>query len=357
MKKGAANIKDVAAAAGVSISTVSRVLNHSGNVDDGLRARVKRAVRDTGYSINPIASSLKSARRNQIAIVIPTLKRNYYTDIIKGISEFFYKKDIIPVILESDGIFEREQELILNLEKQWVDGIILIPGQHKEKADYAKYADSLSSLTKSGTGIPVVLVEAPRINPKLDVVRADHEAAFYAMAEHLLEIGRRRIAYLGNAEDAPLYGFATQGVERAFAAYGLTLEQKYIRNNNYTVLEGYRSMKELIEEGPSVDGVLCVNDQVAAGALSACLEQGVFVPQEIAIVGFEGTALSIVTSPSITTMIAPRFQIGETAAELLHRRMEGEKSEPKQILLRVHMAIRASTMNSAGKSLDVMFSE
>ena len=357
MRRGVANIKDVAAAAGVSISTVSRVLNHSGNVDDGLQARVKRAVRDTGYSANPIASSLKSTRRNQIAIVIPTLKRNYYTDIIKGVSEFFYEKEIIPVILESGGVFEKERELIASLEKQWVDGIILIPGQYGDGEEYERYVDSLSNLTKSGTGIPVVLVEAPRMNPKLDVVRADHETAFYAMAEHLLEIGRRRIAYLGNAKDAPLYPFATRGVEQAFAAYGLTLEQRYVKNNNYTVLEGYRSMKELLDEGLSVDGVLCVNDQVAAGALSACLEHGISVPQETAVVGFEGTALSIVTSPSITTMIVPRFEIGEAAAKLLHQRMEGEESGPKEILLRVHLAIRASTMNSAGKALDVMFSE
>ncbi|MCI8274452.1 MAG: LacI family transcriptional regulator [Lachnospiraceae bacterium] len=357
MRRGVANIKDVAAAAGVSISTVSRVLNHSGNVDDGLQARVKRAVRDTGYSANPIASSLKSTRRNQIAIVIPTLKRNYYTDIIKGVSEFFYEKEIIPVILESGGVFEKERELIASLEKQWVDGIILIPGQYGDGEEYERYVDSLSNLTKSGTGIPVVLVEAPRMNPKLDVVRADHETAFYAMAEHLLEIGRRRIAYLGNAASAPLYPSATRGVEQAFAAYGLSLEQKYIRNNNYTVMEGYRSMMDMIREGLPVDGVLCVNDQVAAGALNACQERGIPVPQETAIVGFEGTALSIVTSPSITTMIVPKFEIGETAAKLLHRRMEGERGEPEQILLRVHMAVRASTMNSARKALDVMFSE
>ncbi len=357
MRKGVANIKDVAAAAGVSISTVSRVLNHSGNVDDDLRARVRRAVRDTGYSANPLASSLKSARRNQIAIVIPTLRRNYYTDIIKGVSEFFYEKEIIPVILESDGVFEKEREMIASLEKQWVDGIILIPGQYEAGEEYERYADSLSGLTKSGTGIPVVLVEAPRMNPKLDVVRADHETAFYAMAEHLLEIGRRKVAYLGNAEDAPLYPFATRGVEQAFAAYGLSLERRYVKNNNYTVLEGYRSMKELLDEGLSVDGVLCVNDQVAAGALNACLEHGISVPQETAIVGFEGTALSIVTSPSITTMIVPRFEIGAAAAKLLHQRMEGDAGGPREILLRVHLAIRASTMNSAGKSLDVMFSE
>ena len=357
MKKGVPNIKDVAAAAGVSISTVSRVLNHSGNVDDVLADRVIRAVQETGYSANPIASSLKSTRRNQIAIVIPTLRRNYYTDIIKGISEFFYKKNITPVILESDGILEKEKELIRSLEKLWIDGIILIPGQRQEDREYAEYEKSLSQLKKSGTRIPVVLLESHDMNRELDLVRVDHEAAFYAMTEHLLEIGRHEIAYLGNAEDAPLHHLALCGVERAMMDYGLCLDRKLIRNNNYTVLDGYHSMMDLLACGKRPDGIVCVNDQVASGALAACREQEIAVPQEAALVGFEGTALSIITSPSITTMIAPRYEMGAEAARLLFERMEGAEEEPKRIFMRVHMAVRGSTMNSATKRLDVMFDE
>lgn len=351
------SIKDVAAAAGVSISTVSRVLNHTGNVADNLKMRVHEAVDDIGYSINPIASNLKSAKRNQIAVVVPSIKRTYYTDFIKGISDFFYDKNIFPVILESDEDFEKEKAIIGNLQRQWIDGIILIPGQWRDDEEYAEYAASLGKLQKCGTSIPVVLAESYDINPDLDLIRVDYEVAFYAMAQHLLEIGRKRIVYLGNATDAHLYRFATAGVKRAMEEYGLILEEKYIKNNNYTVLDGYHSMVKLIRKGYRIDGIICANDQVAAGVLGACRENGISVPQELAIVGLGGVALSIVTSPSLTTVITPKEQMGETAAKILYERMSGIENEVKNISLRVHMAIRESTMKSAVKNMDVMFAE
>ena len=357
MRQDVPTIKDVAALAEVSISTVSRVLNHADNVGEEIQKRVCEAVEKTGYSVNPIASSLKSTRRNQIAIVIPTLRRNYYIDIVKSINKYFYERKIISVVLESGGFLEKEIEIISSLEHLWIDGIVLVPGSYRDSEKYREYAASLSQLKKSGTRIPVVLLEANDMNAEVDLVRIDYETAFYEMTEHLLELGRRRLAYFGNAEDAPLYEMSTRGVERALEAYGLSLEEVIVKADNYVILDGYHSAMSLFLENCRPDGIVCANDQVAVGVLAACEERDIEVPRETTVIGFEGLSFSAISNPPITTMIVPRHELGEIAARLLYERIEGSEKEPQKVILNAHMAVRRSSMNSAKRDLQMRMLE
>ncbi len=357
MKRDVPTIKDVAEIAGVSISTVSRVLNHADNVGEEIQKRVYDAVKESGYNVNPIASSLKSTRRNQIAVVIPTLRRNYYIDIVKSINKYFYERHIISVVLESGGSLEKEIEMISSLEHLWIDGIILIPGSYQDSEKYKEYAASLSQLKKSRTRIPVVLLESNHMNDEVDQVRVDYETAFYEMTEHLLELGRRQLAYFGNSEDAPLYQMTTGGVERALEAYGLSLKEIVVKNDNYVILDGYHSAMSLFAEGCYPDGIVCANDQVAVGVLSACEERNIEVPKEMAVAGFEGLSFSSISHPPITTMIVPRHKLGETAARMLYERIEGSKKAPQKVILKAQMAVRRSSMNSAKRDLQMRMLE
>lgn len=351
------NIKTVAGLAGVSISTVSRVLNHADTVSDELKERVYRAIEDTRYSVNPIASTLKSAKRNQIAIVMPSLRQTYYTDIIKGISDYCYGRQVMASIMETSGEFGKEKRIIDDLEKQWVDGIIVIPSKNTHEEQYREYMDSLNNLSKKGKKIPVVLMETEDSYDGVDCVRVDYRYAFYGLACHLLEIGRRHIAYLGCPPDAPMQDSCMEGFRKALGEYGCRQGEEYLANGGYTVLDGYNAMEALFERGPVIDGVVCANDQVASGALQACNERSIPIPQSIAIAGFGGVALSIVTTPSISTMIAPRYKLGSTAAKLLFERIDGYHEESRTVVLKPHLAIRGSTLKSAVKKLDMMFAE
>lgn len=351
------NIKSVADLAGVSISTVSRVLNNSATVSDELREKVHGAIRDTGYSINPIASTLKSTRRNQMAIVIPSLRQTYYTDIIKGFSDYCHARNVLPMILESSGEPENEQKIIANLEKQWLDGIVFIPSKAGGQEGYGEFAASLSLLTKNREPIPVVLLESGGINRELDCVRVDYEYAFRTLASHLLEIGRRKIAYLCGPKDASVYDISLAGVRSALAEEGGTLQEGCLQESGFTVLEGYHAMNRLLDGGLLVDGVICANDQMAAGALWACHERKIRVPQDIALVGFGGVALSIVTAPSVTTMIVPRYELGYRAAGLLFERLEGRAGNAREIVVKPRLVIRQSTLKTAFKTMDIMFEE
>lgn len=356
MKK-VSNIKHVAELAQVSISTVSRVLNQSANVSDELRERVNKAIEETRYSLNPIASTLKSAKRNQIAIVLPSLRQTFYTDIIKGASDFCSERQIMPLILESGGEESKERQIIENLEKQWVDGILFIPSKNKNTPGYCSMIESLCNLRKQDSTIPVVLLESCGLSERLDCVRVDYEKAFYQMTYHLLEIGRRQLGYISCPTFSPLYDTCRNAFEQAIKDFGADPEQQVIEHTEYTVLAGYQAMRRLLEKGVPVDGIVCSNDQVAAGALHACKESNRLHTDHIAIVGFGGVALSIITTPSITTMIAPRYDLGMEAAKLLFRRIEGDCRPPEELVLASHMAIRESTLKSGRKNLDIMFME
>lgn len=351
------NIKNVAEVAGVSISTVSRVLNHSANVSDELKNRVYKAIEETQYTVNPIASTLKSAKRNQIAIVLPSLKQTYYTDIIKGVSDYCYERQVTPIVLETGGDMEKEKRIVENLEKQWVDGIVFIPSKNVRIPGYLEFLDSLKFLSKQESRIPVVLAECHGLNDGLDCVRVDYENAFYTMTYHLLEIGRRRIAYLTCMECSSLYEICLDAYKRAHYDYGCELDMKLVECAAYTILEGYQAMRRVLERDTDIDGVICTNDQVASGALYALKESGSKNADKVAIVGFGGVAMSIITTPSITTMVAPRYEIGFEATRLLFERIEGKQKKAEQLILPSHMAIRESTLQTAVKSLQAMFLE
>lgn len=345
-------IKDVAKAAGVSTATVSRVLNQSASVADELKERVYQAIKETNYSMNPIARDLKSSKRNQIAVVIPSLRRTDNIAIFRGISDFFREKRITVVLYESEGEFEREKEIVRELEQEWIDGIILIPGQCREDEEYRDYSERLSRLKKKNVKIPVVGLETDHEISRMDTVLVDHEAAFYECAAHLLEIGRKRLIYLGSSEDTPLYSQELAGIRRAAVEYGGELFA--VKNDNFTVMDGHRSAKQLLKEKGRPDGVVCTNDQVAAGALNAYREAGLEIPADTAIVGFGGVALSIVTTPAISTAVTPKYQMGKKAAEFLYERMNGYDGPSRHEVLRAQLAIRNSTLKTAAKTLDAI---
>ena len=351
------NIKNVAEIAHVSISTVSRVLNHSANVSEELKKRVYDAIEETNYRVNPIASSLKSARSNEIAIVLPSLKQTYYTDIIKGLSDYCYEQEITPIILETSADVEKEKTIAANLEKQWVDGIIFIPSKNARTPGYAEFIESLGHLKKQDSRIPVVLAECEGLGESMDCVRVDYEKAFYKMTYHLLEIGRKRIGYLSAPDSSPLYEICKEAYCEALHDWNCPLDEKLIEHSSYTILGGYEAMKRLLQRVSDVDGIICCNDQIASGALHALKEFGGKKAERVAIVGFGGVAMSVITTPSITTMIAPRHDMGYKAAELLLKRINGNSEPPQKLILPSHMAIRSSTLKSSFKNLSAMFDE
>ncbi len=351
------NIKTIAKTAGVSIATVSRVINKPDAVSDALKLRVHQAIDDLQYSVNPIASTLKSARRNQIAVVVPTMRQNYLTDIIKGINDVCYEKNVLPTILETARDFEREKSIIANVAKQWVDGIIIFPSRDDRTGEALEYERSLCNLRKRNRSIPVVIAEGEHAEGSVDTVCADYEKGFLSAAYHLLEIGRRRIAFLCMPSDSPMYDAGVNGYLRALKEWDIPHDPSLLFEAGFTVMDGYSSCKRMLSSGIEIDAFMCANDQIASGALQACHELGLSVPRQIAITGFGGIALSIITTPALTSVVIPRYDIGREAATLLFDRIEGYEGEVRNLVFGSHLAIRTSTLQSAVKDMDSMYAE
>lgn len=348
-------IKDVAKLANVGIATVSRVLNNSAGVSDELRARVLEAVEKSGYTTNPVARMLKSARTNNVALLVTSLKRNFFINIIRGITDICKENQYSVHILETGDSIEEEISQVDTLVKQWVDGIILVSSVSERNARTEAYLDSLSQLKKRDIVIPVVQLEVPCLNPDVDSVVVDHEDAACHAVNHLLEIGRRRIAYISIPETAPMARQRMQGYFRALQGAGIKADKDLISYGHYEVLDGYNCMKEILQRGKSFDGLFGANDQMAVGAMYACKEAGLRIPEDVAVIGNDNVAISALASPAVSTISVAKYKYGQTAARLLLDRIKMPRAEgepARSLQINTEVLIRESTLKSAKKSLE-----
>ena len=356
--KSSPMITDIAKIAGASIATVSRVLNNQSTVAESLCKRVDQTVQETSYQVNLIACNMKSLRRNQIATVVLSLRRHHYTDIIMGLGAVCNEKGMVSVVMESGDSYETEKQDVRALERQWDDGVILILGCFVASKDkYRQYAECLATMNKCHIPLPVVLLESPRIDERLDNISVGHETAAFCMAEHLLELGQRNLALVTSAENAVSYPDFCVGVRRALEEHGLEPRQETLCSGNYTVLDGYWVARDILGSGIPVDGFVCTSDQLAAGVQYAYKENGLDVPRDVAIVSYGSVALSIITTPPITIWMVPWYDMGKRAAGMLFERIESERTQVICERVEGKLATRGSTMHSAKKSMDTMFSE
>ncbi|MBU9736209.1 LacI family DNA-binding transcriptional regulator [Diplocloster agilis] len=353
-------IKDVARLANVGIATVSRVLNNSAGVSDELKERVLDAAHQIGYTTNPIARTLKNAKTDTIALIVTSLKRNFYIDLIKGVSDVCKENSYSVHVLESEDSVEEEMKMVKTLVHQWIDGIILVPSVSRADKKTEGYLKSLSRLKKKDINIPVVQLEVPCLNPYVDSVVVDHDELAYQAVMHLTEIGRKHIAYISVPENSPMAEQRLNGYKRALQKEGLEIDEELIICGRFEVLEGYRCMKELLMKRKEIDAVFASNDQMAVGALYACKEAGIRIPEDIALIGNDCVALSAVSSPAISTISMPKYEYGRAAAELLLERIRNPKGEAVKgevLPIQTEVVIRESTLKSAKKSLGTMIIE
>lgn len=341
-----ATIKDVARMASVGISTVSRVINETKPVSPEVRARVMRAVEETGYTANPIARGLKISRTNSIVVIVTSLRRLFFTSVLEGITKTAEKYGYSVFISQSNDNLETETELVQSYAAQWVDGIILASIATGADPKTQRYCASLSRLQKNTRPIPVVTLEYPCANDKVDGVVVDHERAAFEAVTHLLEQGKRSIAHITVPLSTPMGQMRLDGYRAALAAKGITPDERYVRQGEYTPISGYNVVCDMLSESLPVDGIFAANDQMAVGALTACKEHALRVPEDVAIIGYDNVFVSSIVTPALSSVDIPRYEMGATAMELLHQRLAAEKRSGKRRIITLPAAVvpRGSTV-------------
>lgn len=331
-----ANLEDIARKAGVSRSTVSRVINDEPYVSDATRARVQAVIRAEGYSPNPAARMLVTQRTRVIGVVIPhTLQvafqdPYYFPTLLQGVAEATQSRDYATLLWwgQSPEDEERFYQRILR-QNRLMDGLIIASASSNDPL--------ISILVDLNT--PFVMVERPtRYESAINYVSIDNIRAAQNAVEHLIRLGRRCIGTITGALDNPDGQDRLTGYRAALQAAGLPFDPSLVAEGRFTHQSGYLAARRLIRQ--NVDAIFAANDMTAVGALQALQESGVRVPEQIALVGFDDLPNAIQVSPQLTTVRQPLLQKGMTATNLLLDLIEGTVEGPRHILLPTQLVVR-----------------
>jgi LacI family transcriptional regulator len=324
-------MREVADAAGVSIATVSRVLNGTRPVTEPAQRSVLRAVEDLGYRRNLVASSLRRQRTRSVAAVVPHIANPYFPRLIQAIERGLAADEHQLLIADSQDDPAVERDRIAALADRQVDGLLLVPCHER---------DSAGSL--EGLPMPYVLVDRTIAGVAADRVGSDDVAGMRAVVAHLRASGRRRLAFVGAAPDTST---ARQRVEAFLAEVGAAAP---VLLGDYTLDWGRRAATTLLARaGTDPDGlpdaVVCGNDLVAIGVVRGLRDAGVALPGAVAVTGYDDVGFAEVCDPPLTTVHQPVDAIGETAVRLLLERAGGADPPVREVRLVPELVVRTST--------------
>lgn len=327
-------IKDIARSLCISVSTVSRALTDDKNIRKETRDMVVEEAKRLGYKRNPVAMNLKMGRTNTIGVIVPEMHTPYASQVIGGIQEILYKKNQKVMIAESDENPCRELENQKMMEQFMVDGLIV------SLCSYRKNIEMYQQLEEAGMAV----VFYDRIPYGMDVsqVLVEDNVDSYFMVEHLIRLGRKRIAYIQGPDD--IYNAYQRGLGYREAMEKFRLfDPSLIVKTGMTFKDGADAIDRLIYNKVDFDSVFAFTDTLAIGAQNRLRALGKRVPEDIFVASFSGTELSTIVSPRITTMEPPLEEMGRKAAELVMEKINNPETENKMIVLKTTMRCREST--------------
>lgn len=345
------SIKDVALEAGVSIATVSHVINNTKPVSDELTLKVSKAIKKLNYHVTPVARSLKSGKTMTIGVIITNFNRVFFTQVLKGIQSEVKSQGYHLLLSDTNDSYETEKTFIDMLEAQWVDGIIL---DSSAPTDSEEYFDRLQKLGYSGKHIPVISIERSLTQYGIDSVSVDNLCGGRLATEHLLACGCQNIVHIKGPQYSQMVQERFLGYQDALKAAGLPLNPAFVLSGDFTPLSGYVETKKLLTTNPNFDGIFAANDQMAIGAMKACLECGRNIPDDIKMVGFDNTFVSSLVSPALTTLDVPKYQMGQNAVRLLMKRISNKQSPVIHETMPLNLIQRTSTSLSGDKNWDLL---
>src|SRR5690606_29222550 len=326
-----ANIQQVAKQAGVSVATVSRVLNGKDKVSSKTKQKVEEAIQYLNYEPSMLGRNLRNSESRIVLILIPSISNPFYFEVIKGIENMALSQNYSILLCETDSKPEKEEIYFDLVRKKMADGIISMdPAVNVEtlKELAENYAIIQCSEYGGGIGIPYVTI--------------DSEEASYHAVKHLIQIGHRKIALM-NSDEKFLYARERRmGYERALQERGIPLDGEYIFYTQELGFEqGQQTMKKILQLQDRPTAVFAVSDLLAIGALKEINAAGLHVPGDMAVVGFDKIDFSNMTNPALTTVAQPMYKMGTVAARMLIEKIQGKTVD--SVVLGHELVIREST--------------
>lgn len=309
-------LEDVAKAAGVSVVTVSRVLNgkYLEKVGPKTRKRVLETAKRLNYKPNIMARGLQKGRTHLVGVVLDRIVDSFFGDILQGIQDAAMEADLAVIVYTRPTHLADDKFALDDLCSRRVDGILYFP--NRSPANIREVVER---------GIPVVQLCNSHNQVRAPYVKVDHRRGAYMATEHLIRLGHRRIAHLGAHGNGDVQGLDRLiGYRMALSDHELPYDESIVIESDYTRTDGYRSVKELLERTRDVTAIFACSDFTAVGAMRALEEEGLRVPDDIAVVGFDDLHFSAWLSVPLTTVAQPKEEIGQTAIKTLLALIEGE---------------------------------
>ncbi|TJY43332.1 LacI family transcriptional regulator [Cohnella pontilimi] len=332
-----ATIRDVAKLAGVSIATVSRLLNKSGYVNEETKLKVEAAIRKLNYEPNTIARGLAGKKTGTLALVLPDISNPFFPELARAVEDVARTYGYTVLLCNSDNQPDKERGYMQVMRQRYVDGILFV--------SHTLNARDLESMSEAK--IPIVMLDRSPAKVICPVVRSKNGEGAQLAVRHLLEVGCRKIGHIYGPQEMIVAKERVMGYEeavRSFPWYTPTMMEP----GYFTIEGGADAVEKLMSRHPDIDGLFIGNDLMALGALKKLKMLGVSVPDQVAICGFDGIQMAALTEPELTTIVQPIYDIGMMATRILIKKIEGLMEEHPIFEFDVSLAARGTTRTGRG---------
>ncbi|SDT27688.1 LacI family DNA-binding transcriptional regulator [Microlunatus soli] len=328
-------LTDVAVRAGVSMKTVSNVVNGTGSASEATRARVRAAIEELGYRPNVTARRLATGQTGTISVAVSSVTVAYFAELSNRLDQAARKQNLRVVIEQTHGARTNELAILQERERGLVDGVIFHP-----------VSLTPEDLAGQRPGFPLVLLGEGPAPATVDHVMIDNVAAATEITRHLIERGCRRIAFLGAERSGLTHttGQRFDGYRTALRTAGLRPDPRLrLTVDHYSADNGFRVVTAALEAGIGFDAIVCRDDALAAGALHALHTRGLAVPADVAVAGWDNLIISRHLWPPLTSVEPDKTAIAETALRLLHDRIGGYEGPGRHEIVAAQLLERDST--------------
>lgn len=329
-----ATLKDVARQAGVSVPTVSRVINNYRYVREATRAKILKAIDELSYQPNKIARNLKLGKTNTIGFVVPDISNSFFGEVAVGLERVFRKRDYHLILCFTDRRNDLEIESLQLVVSQKVEGIIINP-----VGTSGEFVKRIINYHR----IPLVAIDNEVNNVKTDVVLHNNIEGTQILTSHLTTHGYKKIAFIGGPLHETSGKKRLEGYKKALAKNSLPILEGLIRIGDWTKESGIRLTKELLKMSERPTGIVAANAFMALGAFLALQEENLTIPKDIALVSFDDFEFVAALEPPLTALKSANIEMGEIAARLLLKRINNiNKGKVEKIYLPMELVIRNS---------------
>jgi DNA-binding LacI/PurR family transcriptional regulator len=341
MSKTRVSIKDIAKAAGVSHSTVSRSLSDSPLVTPDTKARIQRLAREMGYIPDAWARSLVMGETRAVGVVVTTIADPFIAEVVQGIESTAYEHDYTVILASSNSDPSREISAVEMLRSKRVDGVIVT----------ASRVGALYQTHLERVGVPVVLINnhSEQSGHYLYSVTVDNQHGGYLATRHLVELGHRRIAYVTGPLNHSSDTGRLAGYHQALNEAGISFDSALVAPGNGRVESGEQALSELLKAAGPFTAVFCYNDMTAIGLLRAARRFNLAVPQDLSVVGFDDISFASYVCPALTTIAQPQFEMGQQAMQMtleLIKHPSPTDGQAADISIKGQLIVRESSVKS-----------